>query len=144
MVESIIKPKVPKVLGSNTSGWVELENSISSSYPLQTFGHIPSGLRVLSAVEVVKEDGKLELGPEFHISISKNGKRCDSAEAAFVLHAFNCEDAKEDNHTPHGIVRHFWRPVADNLSGYECPCVSEEPAIVEDKGDYIWRGTPHG
>ena len=41
---------------------------------------------------------------------------------------------------PNGCVRNFWRPVADHLSGYECPCVEHEPAMVEDKGDYVWRG----
>jgi hypothetical protein len=144
MFESIIKPKAPKVLGAQTSGWIELENDITTGYPLRTFGHIHSGIKVLSAVEVAKDEGQPDLGAEYHISISKNGRRCDSAEAAFVLHHFDCEDAKEDNHVPHGIARNFWRPVADHLSGYECPCVNEEPAIVEDKGDYIWRGTPHG
>jgi hypothetical protein len=44
------------------------------------------------------------------------------------------------NHVPSGRVRNFWRPVADHLSGYECPCVADEPAIREDKGDYVWRG----
>jgi len=24
----------------------------------------------------------------------------------------------------------------------ECACVDEEPAIAEDKGDFIWRGVP--
>jgi hypothetical protein len=30
--------------------------------------------------------------------------------------------------------------VADRLSGYTCPCQNNEPAIREDKGDYVWRG----
>lgn len=72
--------------------------------------------------------------------MSKNQRRCTSAEASFVLHHFGLEDAREDNHVPSGMVRNFWRPVNDNLSGYECPCVDEEPAMREDKGDFIWRG----
>ena len=47
---------------------------------------------------------------------------------------------REDNHVPGGFVRNFWRPVADRFSGYECACVATEPAIVEDKGDFVWRG----
>lgn len=39
---------------------------------------------------------------------------------------------------PNGIVRNYWRPIAENLSPV-CHCVETEPKIVEDKGDYIWR-----
>lgn len=46
---------------------------------------------------------------------------------------------EEDNHVPYGIARNFWRPLAENLVGIECKCKEEEPAIVEDKGDYVWR-----
>jgi hypothetical protein len=34
--------------------------------------------------------------------------------------------------------------VADHLSGYECPCQETEPAIREDKGDFVWRAAPGG
>ena len=136
---SIIQPKQP-----NGSGWVQKDASaLNSSYPLQAWAH-ESGIFCLSAVEVTDEIGQPKLGPEYHLSVSKNGQRCTSAEAAFALHAFELEDAKEDNHVPSGIVRNFWRPVADHLSGYECRCVDEEPAIKEDKGDYIWRGVTNG
>jgi hypothetical protein len=134
-VVSIIQPKQPK-----GNGWTQEDASaLQSPYPLTAWAH-ESGLFCLSAVEVANEPGQPELGPEYHLSMSKNGARCTSAEAAFVLHAFDLEDAKEDNHVPSGKVRNFWRPVADNLSGYECKCVDEEPAIREDKGDYVWRG----
>lgn len=138
-VLSIIQPKKP--IGN---GWQEidanvLKQAMDLDYPLIAFLH-ESGIFCLSAVEVANEEGQPKLGPEYHLSISKNGNRCTSAEAAFALHAFELEDAKEDNHVPSGKVRNFWRPVADNLSGYECPCVDDEPAIREDKGDYVWRG----
>lgn len=132
---SFVQPKQPK-----GTGWVQEDASaLNSSYPLQAWAH-ESGIFCLSAVEVADEEGQPKLGPEYHLSISKFGNRCTSAEAAFALHAFDLEDAKEDNHVPNGKVRNFWRPVADHLSGYECPCKDEEPAIVEDKGDYVWRG----
>ncbi|HYN54359.1 MAG TPA: hypothetical protein VES38_06615 [Methylotenera sp.] len=132
---SIIQPKQP-----NGTGWVEQDASfLKSSYPLKAWAH-ESGLFCLSAVEVANEPGQPELGAEYHLSISMNGQRCSSAEAAFALYAFDLGDAKEDNHVPSGKVRNYWRPVADNLSGYECKCVDEEPAIKEDKGDYVWRG----
>lgn len=136
MIDSIIQPKEP--FGS---GWKKLPFRMprDMGYPYQYWGH-SNGLLCISAVEVANEPGEPELGPEYHLSISMNGGRCSSAEAAFALHAFGLNDAKEDNHVPSGKVRNYWRPVADNLSGYECPCKDNEPAMVEDKGDYIWRG----
>lgn len=138
-VLSIIQPKQPK-----GQGWSQEDASaLQSSYPLQAWAH-ESGIFCLSAVEVADEEGQPKLGPEYHLSISKSGQRCTSAEASFALNAFDLNDAKEDNHVPSGKVRNFWRPVADNLSGYECPCKDEEPAIREDKGDYVWRGVTNG
>lgn len=99
--------------------------------------HHPTGIVVISAVEVV-EKGR---GPEYHLSMTIEGiSRCTSAEAAEVLMMFDMFGAEEDNHVPDGIARHFWRPVNENLIGIECECKDEEPKIVEDKGDYVWRG----
>ena len=92
-------------------------------------------------------DGKIDKGFEYHISISKPvrpgvTKRCDSNEARWVLSQFNLEGAEEDNHVPGGRVRNFWRPVANSLVGIECECKESEPAIIEDKGDFVWRVAP--
>lgn len=137
---SIVQPKTP--LGQ---GWLKIANPATRQldeigYPHETWIHQETGLFAISAVEVAHEEGKFDLGPEYHLSISLNGSRCSSADALFVLAAFGLTDAKEDNHVPSGRVRNFWRPVADHLSGYECPCVDQEPAIKEDKGDFVWRG----
>lgn len=110
--------------------------------PIRSFFHDKSSLAVLSAVEYVA-DGNAD-GPEFHISISRQHRtlgtrRCSSTEARWVLKQFGLEEAVEDNHVPGGLVRNFWRPVADAMVGYECHCVAGEPAIVEDRGDYVWR-----
>ena len=95
---------------------------------------------MFSAVEVAKDADNIDRGPEYHISISKDGRRrCTRSEAIQVLKQFNLDGAEEDNHVPYGIVRNFWRPVAENLVGLECACKKDEPAIVEDKGDYVWR-----
>jgi len=91
-----------------------------------------------SGVAVEVPDKKI--GFEYHISITKMGmKRCDSNEAKWVLRQFGLDGWEEDNHVPYGVARHFWRPVAENLVGLECKCKADEPEIVEDKGDYIWR-----
>lgn len=142
-IESVIKPKRP-----TGPGWALVPVPLNELHPLlhlnppETWIH-KDGFRVMTAVE--KPDalpGEVDMGPEYHVSISRNGWRCTSVDAMWVLGQFDVTDAKEDNHVPGGFVRHFWRPVADHLSGYECPCQDSEPAIREDKGDFVWRGVP--
>lgn len=142
MLEPIIKPKPP--IGP---GWREIKSEAPElskmGYPYSIWAHDENQLGVISAVEVATTPGEPDLGPEYHISISNFGQRCSTADALWVLGQFDLIDAKEDNHVPSGKVRNFWRPVADNLSGYECPCQKTEPTIKEDKGDFIWRGFPN-
>lgn len=140
-VVSIVQPKQPASAGWRRATWWQCPpDLIVLGYPIEAWEHAQSGLFALSAVEVATEPDGHSVGPEYHLSVSINGQRCTSADALFVLAAFGLADAKEDNHVPNGKVRNFWRPVADHLSGYECPCVEHEPAMVEDKGDYVWRG----
>ena len=137
---SVLRPKNP--------GWQEITGAekFTLDFPAWSFWFLPRNLFVISAVESV-QDGKIEKGFEYHLSISKPVrpgviKRCDSNEARWVLDQFGLEGAEEDNHVPGGKVRNFWRPVANNLVGIECECKDEEPAIVEDKGDFVWRVAP--
>lgn len=140
-MESIIKPKQPAGGGwTREHRWQCPPELATLGYPVEAWKHRIAGLFALSAVEVARDPGHPDLGPEYHLSVSANGQRCSTADALFALACFDLADAKEDNHVPNGKVRNFWRPVADHLSGYECPCVTDEPAIVEDKGDYTWRG----
>lgn len=148
MIDSIIKPKRP-----NGAGWtrvgsetlVHIMHAAGLASTSEAWHHRESGIQVFSSVEVARDPGQPDLGPEFHLSISKNGGsrgplRTTSAEALWCIAQFDLVDAKEDNHVPSGVVRNFWRPVADHLSGYECSCADDEPAMREDKGDYVWRG----
>lgn len=134
---SIIAPKRP-----SKDDWIYCGKA-PSSITLGFEGHIwlsPSkSLSVISAVEVAHDFNDLDKGPEYHLSISRRQQRCTSNEARFVLRIFNMEDAEEDNHVPGGFVRNFWMPVNENLIGHECRCKSEEAAIIEDKGDFVWR-----
>lgn len=140
-VVSVLNPKRPQSKGwRRATWWKPPPLMVEFGYPVEAWEHRSSGLFCLSAVEVADEQGGLRLGPEYHLSVSLSGQRCTSADALFALAAFGLEDATEDNHVPSGRVRNFWRPVADNLSGYQCQCVDQEPKIVEDKGDYVWRG----
>lgn len=83
-----------------------------------------------------------EVIPQYHLSISKQGKhaptRYDSQEAHTILKDFGLSDALEDNHI-NGISRSFWMPVDENQRGRECECVNEEVTIKEDKGNFIWQ-----
>lgn len=138
---SVIPPKRPIVQGwRRAKGWACPPQLAELGYPIEAWEHPSSGLFCLSALEVAYEPGKPDLGPEYHLSVSMGGQRCTAADALFAMSSFGLEDANEDNHVPSGRVRNFWRPVADSLRGYECPCVADEPAIVEDKGDFVWRG----
>lgn len=139
----IIKPKRPVGPGWRQCppppAWVTL------GYAGERWEHAENRLHVISAVEVADDGDGIEKGPEYHISVSTWNaagatQRCSSADALWMLAAFDLLDGKEDNHVPGGLVRNFWRPVADQLIGLECKCQDIEPAIVEDKGDYIWRG----
>ncbi len=142
-MRSIIAPKAP-VAGL---GWVELPAPprwVSLGYEARMFRHPARGLNVISAVEVASDHDDIDKGPEYHVSISRDGKRCSSSDARKVLEDFAMDGAEEDNHVPGGVVRNFWRPVAEHLVGIECPCKDSEPVMVEDKGDYVWRGVPGG
>jgi hypothetical protein len=132
-MKSVIQPKKPK-----GNDWELIQRGELYGYENFAYRH-QSGLCVISAVEVASDHDDIDRGPEYHISISKLGRRCTSQEAKWVIRQFDAEGAEEDNHVPHGIVRNFWLPVAQKLIGVECPCKATEPVIREDKGDYIWR-----
>lgn len=140
---NIINPKRP-----SGPGWVRhpltpafaAQVAQMGGFPTETWAHEQVMLWCISSVEVAKEPGQPELGPEYHLSVSMMGERCSPAQAAWALAQFGLTDAREDNHVPHGKARNYWRPVADRLSGYECPCVAEEPAVREDNGSFVWRG----
>lgn len=135
--ESVIKPKRPQ-----GKGWRKLpspEPWITNRYPAEQWFHDEMGISVISAVEVALDNDGVDVGPAFHVSMSK-GIRCTSNEAKVVLKHFDMLDAEEDNHVPNGMVRNYWLPVNQNLIGSECPCKKTETPMKENKGDYIWRG----
>ncbi|MGQ7907255.1 hypothetical protein [Burkholderia sp. BC1] len=142
MIESVIKPRRPKADGWKFMGPASPEATLG--YEGECWFHRASCLFAIVAVEVAAPEGGVSKGPEYHVSISlqtlAGPARCTSADAVFVLAAFDLLEAEDDNHVPNGLVRNFWRPVAEPLIGLECACKADEPAIVEDKGDFVWRG----
>lgn len=140
MIESIIKPKWPTAPGWRRVSMAGIPCGLVGG-GAEAWANDAVALGVISAVEVASEGhGLPALGPAYHLSISRFGERCSSADALWVLAQFDLADALEDNHVPNGRVRNFWRYVAENLSGHACACVDVEPAIREDKGDFVWRG----
>jgi hypothetical protein len=133
------------VLRPKGAGWTEVPGvqRFTGGFPGRAYSH-KEGLFVISAVEVASDNDGIDRGFEYHISISRPTQpgmvaRCTSNEAKWVLDQFGLDGAEEDNHVPFGKVRNFWRAVATSLVGLECSCKAEETAIVEDKGDYVWR-----
>lgn len=141
IIESVIRPLVPA--GEGWEYWEQM--TIREGYPCERWVHSKTHLQVLSAVEVARDNDGIDRGPQYHVSISKIdwsrgvAVRCSSSEARWALEQFRLEGAEEDNHVPNGVVRNFWRTVAEPLIGLECACKDTEPKIVEDKGDFVWR-----
>lgn len=142
---SVVQPLMPRV-----DGWREVPVPapvVNMGYPCRMFVNLEHGIQVISGVEVaIDAPGMEPNGPEYHISISqvRHGRtvRIRSVDADRVLIQFGLEGAKEDNHVPSGLVRNYWRPVAEPKVGLVCACQADEPAIREDKGDFVWRPAP--
>ena len=137
-IKIVISPKKP-----TGNGWMDrgpTPAEINLGYEGRAWEYPPQNIIAISAVEVANDPNDIDKGPEYHLSISKSGGRCDRNEARFVLKCFGMTDAEEDNHVPGGFVRNYWLPVAEKMIGHECECKATEPAMTEDKGDFVWRG----
>lgn len=142
-LQSVIQPLRPTGHGWQDCG----DATFAPGYPCQRWYHQSTQLQVLSAVEVATDKDGIDRGPEYHISICKvdfekrtpKPQRCQFLDAIWVLKQFKLEGAEEDNHVPNGVVRNFWRTVAEPMIGLQCECKADEPVIREDKGDYVWR-----
>lgn len=142
----IVQPVRPK-----GGGWMQwpyvAPPGYSRPYAIERWYNRGQETQILTAIEIVLPEGAKEGRPEYHVSISglkwldERPYRCSDSRARWVLKQVGLDGWFEDNHVPHGIVRNFWRPVAEPQVGDVCPCVGEEPAMREMKGDYVWRGS---
>lgn len=99
-------------------------------------------LSVMSCVEIADLPGKATgTGPQWHLSVSRFGKRPSARETARTLAIFGLRGTEEDNHHPGG-ARHFWLPCDKSLRG-ECECKESEETIVEPDG-YVWQNPKPG
>lgn len=98
-----------------------------------------AGVRVISSLVVGRmPEGKGDIGPQWHVSISDRGGRPNDHTRRAALGAFGlagANEAEEDNHHP-GRARHFWL-VCDEERRVACECKDEEETIVEPDG-YRW------
>ena len=123
---SLIKPKEPI-----SSAWKKYDARLKTRYPHQGWIHPVYKIAVISAVEVPDPS----IGPEYHLSVSRMGKRCTASQGEFAKKQFGMVDANEDNHS--GILRSYWMPVAEDKRGVNCECEKHEAAVVD--GDFTWR-----
>ena len=93
-------------------------------------------IRVVSSLDDAQlPDGSGERGPQWHVSISRAGKRARPEDVSIALRAFGLVGAEEDNHHP-GVARHYWLPV-DPARRVACECKANEETIREADG-YEW------
>lgn len=143
----ILAPSILAALRPAGPAWTELPLPFAmppSMIDGRKFYHT-RGYNVLSCIELIDGEGRAP-APEYHISISKvdwrkrRANRCPNDEALWILKCFDLDGWEEDNHVPGGVVRNYWRPVAENNVGKECPCKETETPVIE--GDFTWRHAP--
>lgn len=98
-------------------------------------------VRVLSALtHAVMPDGD-DAGLQWHISITREGRRPKPQDVRRTLRAFGMARAEQDNHHP-GEAKHFWL-VVDPARRVLCECKADEATIVEPDG-YRWTTPADG
>lgn len=145
-------PLILKPLRPTGRGWVQWPWFQPAGHPrpyaIERWYNRGQEVQACSAIEVIRPEGAADVRPEYHVSVSgvlhgsDRPYRCSDSRARWVLKQFRLDGWFEDNHVPHGIVRNFWRPVAESQVGEVCACVEREPAVREMKGDYVWRDAP--
>jgi hypothetical protein len=89
-----------------------------------------AGLFVISALDTTDN------GPEWHVSVTMRGGRCDDEAIALVRRDFDLVEAEEDNHLA-GQARHLWLPVNPDARAAHCKC-KEEGERHEERDGYVW------
>jgi len=118
--------------------WSLIPDGEALEKKFQGFRYVsPLGIRVMSSVHVVENATGGGVSPHYHISISDNGQRIAASVVPTILAQFDASDFEEDNHSPLGVIRSFWKPVSGPV--VSCPCEDEKPII---EGDYVWRPDP--
>lgn len=116
-------------------GWIPLDAPPMHPAPLSVSRWSYGPIVVISALEDAEYPDGQGRGPQWHVSISRNGRRPSVADVRKALRSFRMVGSEEDNHHP-GVARHFWLPV-DPSHRVDCQCKVDEEIIVEGDG-YTW------
>jgi hypothetical protein len=101
-----------------------------------------SAVIVISALEMAELPGAGgAVGPTWHASISRLGKRPKPRDVERCLRDFGLVGAEQDNHHPGG-AKHFFQPVDPRYRGV-CECKTTEQVITEPDG-YQWTNPKDG
>ena len=97
---------------------------------------------VISALERAEApDGRGDVIPQWHVSVSSRGRRIDNRALHAVLRDFRMVGAEEDNHHP-GIARNLWLTV-NPTRRVDCECKTSE-AVVQEPDGYRWSNPKPG
>jgi hypothetical protein len=136
----------PRELRPRTDGWVEIPTGdLLERLGLRTIA-VSAWQRgpacAISALELAEYPDGNGFGPQWHVSVSRMGKRPKWNDVRATLRAFGIvTDAEEDNHHP-GNARHFWVPL-DPARRVECQCKADEDLVVDPDG-YVWTNPKDG
>lgn len=118
-------------------GWVEVGPVGSGDPSTIARSHWRRGpVSVISALELAELPDRSGAGPQWHVSVSRFGKRPKPIEVERALRAFGMLGTEEDNHHPGG-ARHFWLPV-DPEHRVDCECKTDEDVVVDPTDGYRW------
>lgn len=93
-------------------------------------------ITVVSTLDLAELPDRAGAGLQWHVSITRGGRRPHATDVRRALRAFRMVGAEEDNHHP-GAARHFWI-VVDRAHRVECECKEDEVTVVEPDG-YRWQ-----
>lgn len=96
-------------------------------------------VRVVSSLNQAELPDGSGVGPQWQVSISRNGKRPKPTDIRRALRAFGMVGAELDNHHP-GNAQHYWMPL-DPAHRVDCECKTDEVTVTDPDG-YKWT-TPH-
>lgn len=120
-------------------GWVEIRGERPAAISISAWQRGPTC--VISALELAELPDGAGVGPQWHISISRCGKRPKEHDIRRAQRAFGFVGGEEDNHHP-GNARHFWIPV-DPAHRVDCQCKEDETTVVDGDG-YTWTNPKEG
>lgn len=116
------------------SGFREVEKPRVRQQVIRISGWVRGNLQVISSLQIMDmPDGSGERGPQWHVSVSRQGlRRASNADMERVRKAFKMQQAEEDNHQP-GVTRNLML-VCDPARRVTCECKETEEVIREPDG----------